>query len=159
MPRAKGPKQPVSSLPEVITREEAMLRERLAGKPIRRIAAEFGCSAEEAQGIIVGMCTSVTTQMKLHTVELELERLDELVRAFHAKALQGDAPSAAVLLRVQERRAMLLGTDSPLKVDAVQVHAEAAPHQSSIDRIMAAMQRLAAQPNGGQGEDIPRLDD
>ena len=74
MPRAMGPKQPiVISVPEIITRERAMYLDRLNGKSIRSIAEAFGISPTEAQAIISSQCTPVDVQLKLHTVELELE--------------------------------------------------------------------------------------
>ena len=149
---------------EVLTRDEAMFRERLAGKSIRSIAAEFGCDPIMAQDTIARMCQSVTTQMKLHAVELELERLDELTAAFHEKAKAGDVQCAAIVLRVSERRAALLGIDSPLRIDAVQARAEAEPTQSSFNKIHEAILRVArggsaALPGNGEepseGNDSP----
>ena len=34
--------------------------------------AEFGCDLEEVQNIVAGMCTSITTRMKLHTIDWSL---------------------------------------------------------------------------------------
>jgi hypothetical protein len=154
MPRAKGPKQPiVISAPEVITRERAIYLDRLAGKSIRVIAEEFGISTTEAQAIISAQCT-VDTQLKLHTVELELARLDDLSATFYPRALKGDTAAAALLLRIQERRSALRGTDTPLRIDAVQVRAEAVPQSSSIDCIMAALQRVAGKPEPNDS-DLP----
>jgi hypothetical protein len=148
MPRAKGPKQPVTiSVPEIITRERAMYLDRLAGKSVRAIAEAFGISPTEAQAVISSQCAPVTTQLKLHTVELELARLDELASVWHPKALAGCAQAAALVLKIQERRSCLLGTDTPLKIDAVQVRAAAMPQQpSSVDRIMEAIRRIAGKP-------------
>jgi hypothetical protein len=74
-----------------------MYLDRLAGKSVRSIAEEFGISPTEAQAIISAQCTPVDTQLKLHTVELELERLDQLAATFHPKAIAGCASSAAHL--------------------------------------------------------------
>jgi hypothetical protein len=151
MSRAKGPKQPiVISAPEIITRERAMYLDRLAGKSVRSIAEAFGISATEAQAIISSQCVPIDTQLKLHTVELELGRLDQLASVFHPKAMAGDAQAAALVLRIQERRSALLGTDTPLRIDAVQVRAEAAPQPSGVDRIMEALGRLADKPEPGE---------
>src|SRR5262249_6861401 len=38
-----------------------------------------------AENIVAGMCTSITTRMKLHTIELELERLDVCLRGPFAR--------------------------------------------------------------------------
>jgi hypothetical protein len=63
--------------------------------------------------------TPVSTQLKLHTVELELHRLDEPASVYHPKTLAGDLSAAALVLRIQERRSALLGNDTPLKIDSV----------------------------------------
>ena len=78
-----------------------MYLDRLAGKSIRVIAEEFGISTTEAQAIISAQCTPVDTQLKLHTVELELARLDELASVYHPKAVKGCISSAVLLLRIQ----------------------------------------------------------
>jgi len=78
--------------------------------------------------------------LKLHAVELELERLDDLTRTYHPKAKAGDAQAAAICLRLQEQRARLLGLRGPMRAD-VRAKAEALPHQSGHDRIRAAVER------------------
>ena len=75
---SKGPKKPiVISVPEIITRERAMYLDRLAGKSVRAIAEEYGISPTEARRSS-SQCTPVDVQLKLHTVELELARIDAL---------------------------------------------------------------------------------
>jgi hypothetical protein len=148
MPRRRGPRQSANGTPEVITREQAMFRQRLAGKSLRNIAADFGCELEEVQKIVAGMCTGITNRIKLHTIELELERLDELQAAFHEKAKAGDPQCAAIVLRIQERRAALLGLDTPTKIDAIQIAIATAPAPTGIERIRAAIERVARQGNG-----------
>jgi len=50
-----------------------------------------------------------------------------------------------------ERRALLLGLDSPQKLDVVQVQAQEAPTRH--ERIKAALMSLKYGPNGGNGSD------
>ena len=145
MPRSHGPKQPAPRVvePEVLTREQQIYEDRLIGLSVLSIADKYRTDVGEVQAIIARMCPGISLQMKLATIELELARLEELQTAFHAKAKGGCVQSAAILLRLSEARRQLLGLDSPLKVDAVQVRAEAAPTASSVDRIRAALDRLA----------------
>ena len=77
-----------------------------------------------------------------------IRRLDQLAATYHPKAIQGDAQAAALVLKIQERRSSLLGTDSPLKVDAVQVRAEAQPRPSATDRILEALEQFAKPVTG-----------
>jgi hypothetical protein len=149
MPRAPGPKNPVIPA-EILSREQAMFRDRVAGKSVYDIAAEFGVSPDEAQRIISSQCTSITARLKLHAVELELERLDDLTRTYHPKAKAGDSQAAAICLRLQEQRAQLLGLHSPVRFDVVQAKAEAEPHQSGHDKIRAAIERIAREGRSRQ---------
>jgi len=145
MPRAHGPKEPAPRAvePEVLTREQQIYEDRLIGLSVLSIAEKYRTDVGEVEAIIARMCPSISMQMKLATIELELARLEELQTAFHTKAKSGCVQSAAILLRLSEARRQLLGLDSPLKVDAVQVRAEAAPTASSVGRIRAALDRLA----------------
>src|SRR5262249_16743584 len=73
---------PRYSLPVInIVASQLIRRRRMVAPPHAEhrgpsYRAEFGCDLEEVQNIVAGMCTSITTRMKLHTIELELERLD-----------------------------------------------------------------------------------
>jgi hypothetical protein len=127
MPRARGPKQPITvSVPEIITRERAMFLDRVAGKSVRSIAEEFGISPAEAQAIISSQCTPVDVQLKLHTVELELARIDALSAVYYPFAQKGNLAACATWIRLQERRAAYLGTETPLKIETTMARAEAA---------------------------------
>jgi hypothetical protein len=163
MARAHGPRPPPLRTvePEVLTREQQIYSDRLSGLSVLAIADKYRTDVVEVQAIITRMCPSISTALKLATVELELARLDELQSYFHAKARTGDAQAAAIVLRVSEARRQLLGINSPLSVDVVQVRAEAGPAKSSTDIISEAIERIAgrAGSNGsgsnGSGEPAP----
>jgi len=152
MPRAPGPRPPAPSVvePQILTREQQIYADRLAGFSVLAIADKYRTDVPEVERIVSQMCPSISMQMKLATIELELARLDEITNAFHARAKAGDAPSAAIMLRVSDARRSLLGLDSPLRVDAVQVRAEAGPGPTSIDKISAVIERIArsGRPSG-----------
>jgi hypothetical protein len=148
MPRARGPK-PTESNVEVLSREEQMFQARLSGVPIRRIAMEHGCTPEEAQNIISGMCTSVTAQGRLHSLELELERVDVLQEVFFTKAKAGDPQCAAIVIRLQEIRSNLLGLNAPVSyLNSVQLMTQPMQPENSTDKILAALNRLAHNSSG-----------
>jgi hypothetical protein len=151
VPKARGLKNPPNhTVPEIISPEQAMYLERVSGQSIKDIAHMFGRSPEAVQAIIDMQCPLVTTDLKIRTIGLELSRLDELHATFHPKAKAGDDRAAAIVLRIQERRAQMLGIDSPMRIDAVQVRAEAVPQPSGVDRIMEALNRLAGKPETGE---------
>ena len=145
MPRAMGPKKPIaiSPPPEVITRERAMFLDRVRGKSVRAIAEEFGISPTECQAIISSQCQHVDMQLKLHTVELELARIDALSAVYYPLAQAGNQAACATWIRLQERRAAYLGTETPLRIESTMARAEAAPRSSGVDRIMEALNRIA----------------
>ena len=59
-------------------------------------------------------------------------------------------------LKIAERRGAILGTDSAVRFDVIQLRAAAAPAQSGADKILAALNRLA-QSNGSGSEDVNTL--
>jgi hypothetical protein len=61
--------------------------------------------------VIERCCASIDTRMRLNTLALELERLDELQSVFYADVMKGDVPAAAIVLKIAQRRSALLGLD------------------------------------------------
>ena len=88
------------------------------------------------------------TQLKLHTVELELARLDEL--AAIGLASQGRSRVCQPLRRscceFRKEEQHILGPKHRSGSTPVQVRAEAAPQPSGTDRVLAALNQLAGKP-------------
>jgi hypothetical protein len=91
-------------------------------------------------------CRPLDEPFRLQTVFLELERLDRLTEAFYRKATAGDAISATIVLKVNERRSAILGLDVPagIRRDPVLLQIEQQPQPTTTDRIRAALDRIAA---------------
>src|SRR5215467_1647177 len=148
----------MTDITEVIDREEAIFRARLTGKSVRQIAREFGCGPDQVSAIIERACAPVSPEMRRQVLALDLERLDQLQTVFYERAMEGDAASAAIALKVSERRAALLGLDVPASVrgDPVQLTIQAAPETSTerISRLIAAIvaERPALPSGDGQDE-------
>jgi hypothetical protein len=143
---------------ELPDRDEQMFQARLSGQSVRSIARQFRVSEAQVQATVARLCTPVNVQMRVHTLQLELERLDQLEAVFYARATnEGDPQSAVICVKIAERRAAYLGIDAPVKVDPVQLAEAAAPKPTSTDRIRAALDRIASQhkPNG-DGEEPPQ---
>jgi hypothetical protein len=87
------------------------------------------------------------------TLALELMRLDQLEMAFEDKVLKDkDVSSGALLVKIAERRQILLGLAAPVG-HAVMIHSEPVEQrQTSTERIRAAIDRIRfakqPQPNG-----------
>jgi len=124
-------------------RDRRAFRLRLAGVSVGRIAEELGCAADQVEASLVRMCGGVSPEMRRRTIRLELERLDELQKAHYAAAAQGGVAATAVILKIMERRARMLGLDAPPTGDPL---ADAmAARETTTDRIAAAIERIAAE--------------
>jgi hypothetical protein len=76
---------------------------------------------------------------RLRAVALDLERLEAMQARFLHDALSGDLAAGHLCLKIAERRAAMLGTDAPVRVDAVQLTQVNGPQPTSTDQIRAAI--------------------
>jgi hypothetical protein len=93
----------------LIDHEQAIFRARVAGHSIRSIAQEFHCSVAHVEAVIDRCCRPVDEHLRKQTLQLELERLDELEEVFQQKASAGDTLAAMLVLEIRDRRAAYLG--------------------------------------------------
>jgi hypothetical protein len=103
-------------------------------------------SVKEVDEAIERCCQPIDEPFRLTTIYLELERLDRLTEAFYCKAVNGNPASAAIVLKVNERRSAILGLDVPagIRRDPVLLQIEQQPQPTTTDRIRAALDRIAA---------------
>jgi hypothetical protein len=130
---------------DLVDREEAIFRARLAGKSTRRIAREFDLDLASVTAIIERNTPTIDNNLRLITLQLELERLDEMQSVFYRAAVDGDVPAAAILLKIAERRSSYLGLDCPVRVDPKQLHEEVHPGPSSTEALLRELDRIAAE--------------
>lgn len=97
-----------------------MLELRKEGHAIRAIAGKLKeegkkASKSEVQRLLVLELQSVgaTKETKQQARALELERLDDLLLGLWLRARGGDEKAVAQVLKIEERRAKVLGTDAP----------------------------------------------
>jgi hypothetical protein len=94
-----------------------------------------------------GTLPKIDNDARRRYVALDLNRLDGLLETFYKRAIEKvDTQAALCVVKILERRALLLGLDSPQKLDIVQVQAEKQPTQH--ERIRAALMSLKYGPNG-----------
>ena len=108
-----------ASAAEVVERKTRALQMRLAHATYEEIGAALGVSRQTA-------CVYVTEELDARKREcaeaadkirdMERDRLDRMAKAIEDKVLAGDPAAIAVSLKIAERRAKLLGLDSPQKV-------------------------------------------
>jgi hypothetical protein len=113
---------------------------------VQRIAQDHRCTVDD-----------VNAALDRHPVEtdrakyvrrllaLELVELDELQEAFRDKAIvDRDVASGALLTKIHERRATLLGLNAPASAAVHVIEHERPPAQTSTDRLEAAVNRIRA---------------
>jgi hypothetical protein len=91
---------------------------RKAGASYRAIGRALGVSEAQAHRdvhLTLDELASRERESALQVREIELERLDEMLRALWPAVRRGDTSSISTALRVAERRARLLGLDAPVK--------------------------------------------
>lgn len=95
---------------EVIERERKVLELRRAGVTFDAIAAQLGYKGRGAAYKAFRRALARTLQQPASELrELEADRLDRLQTAIWGRAMRGDLEAVDRVLRIMERRAMLLG--------------------------------------------------
>jgi len=134
-------------------RDDFILQERLSGRSARSISKELRCTVGEVNAALDRTLPKIDNDARRRYVALDLSRLDELLKVFFARAIENvDAQAGLLVVKILERRALLLGLDSPQKLDIVQVQAQEQP--SSFDKIRDAIMRVAEQAPPAQREAI-----
>jgi len=112
-------------------RDDFILQERLTGRSARSIAKELRCTVGEVDASLDRTLPKIDNDARRRYVALDLNRLDRLLETFCKRAIEGvDAQAGLLVVKILERRSLLLGLDSPQKLDIV---AQDAPSQH--DRI------------------------
>ena len=125
--------------PELVDREVKVLELRRAGLTWQRIAEEVGY--KDHTGAYAAYKRAIKRTMQQPADELreqEIDRIDRLQLALWPKAMKGDNASINTIVRLMERRARLLGLDTPIKIQQDVVNWNG---NESIDR---AVRELAA---------------
>lgn len=126
-------------------RDRQAFRLRLAGVSERQIAEQLKCSRDDVRGSLMRMAGGVTPELRARTIEMEMERLDDMQKAFYLKVTAGDETACAIVLRIMDHRAKMLGLYAPPRSDSA-LDTAMPQVQSSTDRIAAAIQRVARGP-------------
>ena len=107
-------------------------------------AGDHGCTVAEVNEVLDRHPIELDRDTYLkRTLALELLRLDELEEAFREKALvDRDVAAGALLVKVAERRATLLGLNPPLGHAVQVVQHEPLDKPTSTQRIRAVLDQL-----------------
>jgi hypothetical protein len=134
-------------------RDDFILQERLSGKSARAISKQLRCTVGEVDASLDRTLPKIDNDARRRYVALDLNRLDELLKVFFARAIENaDAQAGLLVVKILERRALLLGLDSPQKFDVVQVQAQETP--SRHERIREAIMRLTGRDGQQPSDDL-----
>ena len=104
--------------PELIDKEIKVLELRRAGLTWQSIAEETGYA--DHTGAYAAYKRAIKRTMQQPADELreqELDRVDRLQLAAWPNAMKGDTKSIMTIVKLMERRARLLGLDTPIKIE------------------------------------------
>jgi len=137
--------------PELVDKEVKVLELRRAGLTWQRIAEETGYADHTGAYAAYKRAIKRTMQQPADELrEAELDRIDRLQLALWPKAMKGDAQSINTIIRLMERRARLLGLDTPIKIEQ---DVTTWNGDDSIDRAVRDLAALLrANPSDGSGE-------
>ena len=117
-------RQATGTTEEISERRFRAFELRKAGASYRAITRQCGVSVETAWSDVQSELLALrqlTVKLAEDVRELELRRLDDWTLALTPKARTGDTKAIMTLVRVAERRARLLGIDSPIEVTETQL--------------------------------------
>jgi hypothetical protein len=141
-------------------RDDAMLQERLSGRSVQIIARQHHCAIDEVEAVIDRrLGGEIDNVMRLKAIKLDVARLEGLMEPFYQRATKDrDVAAGTLCVKILERRALLLGLDSPTRVDIVQMQVEQTPprHERIREAIMRLTGRDGQQPTDGN---VSPLDD
>jgi len=102
--------------PEVLMREAEVVKLRRGGLTWDMIADRVGYKSPSAAHAAYMRAAARIVQDDIESIrKLEAERLDLAQSAIWGGVLSGSIPSVVALVRIQERRAKLLGLDQPIR--------------------------------------------
>jgi hypothetical protein len=124
--------------PEVVAKEQEVVKLRRGGLPWDLIGERVGLSASGAHRAFERSLVRVVKEDVDAIRQVETERLDLAQSAIWGKVLQGDNASIQSLIRIMERRAKLLGLDQPTRIQAEVITYDANSIESELARIYSA---------------------
>jgi len=95
--------------------KQRLLDHRLAGLSVRQAAEKVGVSKSEAQRLLDAALADVQPEQRAvkKIRATSLLRLDQMLLGLWMRARKGDEKAVAQVLRIEERRAKLVGSDAP----------------------------------------------
>lgn len=143
-------------------RRREAVRMRITGATFSSIGEALGVSVQAAHQLVVRALEDIndtTAETAAQLRRLELERLDAMQSALWDRAMNGEEQIVDRLLRIQQRRAALMGLDAPAKVaptDPTGTREYAAlTDEERTERLAALLERARARRAGPPASDAP----
>jgi hypothetical protein len=122
--------------------DDDIVDQRIKGRSVQAIAKSQNMSVRDVHEIINRWSDNcIDDRLRKNSLALELERLDQLQSAFFERALDGDAQSGILCVKIVSHRSQLLGLCSAQQ-HVVQILESAAPRQTSTDRLEQVLAEL-----------------
>jgi hypothetical protein len=101
-------------------RDRQIVDLRVGGKTVAEVCAMLGCTPAEVNRALDNSAQAALSALsRVRTIHLEQLRLESVEPVFVQQAKTGDCQSAMVLVRLQERKASLLGLNAPIHTHIV----------------------------------------
>lgn len=132
-------------------RERQICDLRIKGKTEAEVSEMLGVTVAEIHHALDRAATaSLTPQARIRDIFVDKGRLEEYERALVPAAITGDIQAIATAVRVQERKATLMGSNAPLRTDPIALAIEAGPHLSSTDQLRKVFEEWRADVQRGE---------
>ena len=132
-----GKARPSRITPQVLEREAKVLELRRGGLTFDLIAKQLGYShASGAHKAYLNACKRIVLSDVVEIRNIETERLDIAQAAIWNGVIRGDIPSITILLRIMERRARLLGLDSPTRAQIEVITYDTGTIDAEVQRLV-----------------------
>jgi len=110
---------------------------RKSGATFKKIGDHFGISAQSAHEMVTKGLKATLAEPAAELRALAVERLDHMLAAIWKAASNGDLRAQAMVLRIEERRAKLLGLDATQRLE------EVAPAEDVKASLLAKLNKMA----------------
>ena len=123
-------------------RREQALQRRIGGWTFQRIGDELGITRQSAHNLVITALKDLNEKVMESAAELqrlELERLDTMNNAIWGAVLKGDVGAIDRAIRIQARRAALLGLDAPKKTDITSIGERITTDNETINESISSL--------------------
>jgi hypothetical protein len=129
---------------DLLDLDAEILRQRLAGMSIRRLAREFKIPEYQVLQSLDRSLPPISAETRVRLYREDLARLDDMLTTFYPQAKNGMSGAATICLKLLERRSAMTGADAPQRVDVTVVQAPDEDPNSTL-RLLAELDRIAAE--------------